>query len=314
MLRILVADGMEKAALEKLKNMKFDVVEKHYEEEELKKEIKNFDVLVVRSATKVKKPIIDAAAETKRLKLIIRGGVGVDNIDVEYAKAKGIVVKNTPNASSASVAELVIGHMFSLARFIHSANVTMRQGKWNKKIYQGIEINGKTLGLVGFGRIGRETAKRAKALGMKVIFFDIAGPVMEHKGYEYCEMDRLLALSDFISLHVPYNSGEKAVIGKEEIEKMKEGAYLINCARGGVIDEGALVDALDSGKLAGAAMDVFAEEPVRNNALCNHDKVSLTPHIGASTIEAQGRIGEEIVDIILDFIHGGEFNGVAESI
>lgn len=314
MLRILVADGMEKNALEKLKNMKFDVVEKHYDEEELKNEIKNFDVLVVRSATKVKKPIIDAAAETKKLKLIIRGGVGVDNIDVEYAKAKGIMVKNTPNASSASVAELVIGHMFNMARFIHNANVTMRQGKWNKKSYQGIEIAGKTLGLIGFGRIGRETAKRAKALGMKVVFYDIAGPVVEHKGYKYCELDKLLAISDFISLHVPYNKGQKAVIGKEEIEKMKEGAYLINCARGGVIDEEALVEALDSGKLAGAAMDVFAEEPVRNNVLCNHDKVSLTPHIGASTIEAQARIGEEIVDIVLDFVHGGEFNGIAQSI
>ena len=314
MLRILVADGMEKAALEKLKNMKFDVVEKHYDEEELKNEIKNFDVLVVRSATKVKKPIIDAAAETKRLKLIIRGGVGVDNIDVEYAKTKGIMVKNTPNASSASVAELVIGHIFTLARFIHNANVTMRQGKWNKKIYEGIEINGKTLGLIGFGRIGRETAKRAKALGMKVVFFDIAGPVMEHRGYKYCEMEQLLTLSDFISLHVPYNNGEKAVIGKDEIEEMKEGVYLINCARGGVIDEEALIEALDSGKLAGAAMDVFVEEPAKNNALCNHDKVSITPHIGASTIEAQERIGEEIVDIILDFMHGGEFNGIAQSI
>lgn len=314
MLRILVADGMEKAALERLKNMKFDVVEKHYDEEELKNEIKNFDVLVVRSATKVKKLIIDAAAETKRLKLVIRGGVGVDNIDVEYAKTKGIMVKNTPNASSASVAELVIGHMFTLARFIHNANVTMRQGKWNKKIYEGIEINGKTLGLIGFGRIGRETAKRAKALGMKVVFFDIAGPVMEHRGYKYCEMEQLLALSDFISLHVPYNNGEKAVIGKDEIEKMKEGAYLINCARGGVIDEKALIEALDSGKLAGAAMDVFVEEPAKDNALCNHDKVSITPHIGASTIEAQERIGEEIVDIIIDFMNGGEFSGIAQSI
>lgn len=314
MIRILVADGMEKTALEKLKNMKFDVVEKHYDEEELKNEIKNFDVLVVRSATKVKKPVIDAAAETKKLKLIIRGGVGLDNIDVEYAKAKGIMVKNTPNASSASVAELVIGHMFNMARFIHNANVTMRQGKWNKKLYEGIEIGGKTLGLIGFGRIGRETAKRAKALGMKVIYYDIAGPIMENKGYKYCELDKLLALSDFISLHIPFNNGGKAVIGREEIAKMKDGAYLINCARGGVVDEGALIEALDLGKLSGAAMDVFAEEPVRNDVLCNHDKVSLTPHIGASTVEAQGRIGEEIVDIILDFIHGRDNNGFAKSI
>ena len=308
MLRILVADGMEKAALQKLIDMKFDVVEKHYEEKDLINEIKNFDVLVVRSATTVKKPVIDAAAETKKLKLIIRGGVGVDNIDVDYAKTKGI------NASSASVAELVIGHMFTMARFIHNANVSMRKGEWNKKLYEGIEISGKTLGLIGFGRIGRETAKKAKALGMKVKFYDIAGPIMENKSYKYCELDEILTTSDFISLHVPFHSGEKAVIGKEQINKMKHGAYLINCARGGVIDEEALIEALDSGKLAGAAMDVFEKEPAINSVLCNHEKVSLTPHIGASTIEAQERIGEEIVDIILDFVHGGDYNGIAKSI
>lgn len=314
MFRILVADGMEKAALEKLKNMNFEVVEKYYETEELLEQIKNFDVLVVRSATKVRKPIIDAACDTGRLKLIIRGGVGVDNIDVEYAKAKGIVVKNTPNASSASVAELVIGHMFNLARFIHNANVTMRQGKWNKKAYEGIEIFGKTLGVIGFGRIGRETAKRARALGMKVIYTDVAGPINEFGEYKYYAMDDLLGASDFITLHVPYNNGQKALIGKEEMNKMKTGAYIINCARGGVVDEEALIEALDSGKLAGAAMDVFVEEPARNNPLCNHDKVSLTPHIGASTMEAQERIGQEIVDIILDFLQGSELNGCAESL
>jgi len=313
MLRILIADGMEKAALEKLKNMKFEVVEKYYEPEELLEQIKNFDVLVVRSATKVRKPVIDAACETGKLKLIIRGGVGVDNIDVDYAKARGIIVRNTPNASSASVAELVIGHMFNLARFIHNSNVTMRQGKWNKKAYEGIEISGKTLGVIGFGRIGRETAKKAKALGMKVIYTDIAGSIKEFGEYKYCPMDELLAAADFISLHVPYN-GERAVIGREEIERMKDGAYIINCARGGVVDEEALIEALDSNKLSGAAMDVFVEEPAKNSPLCNHDKVSCTPHIGASTMEAQERIGEEIVDIILDFFEESELNGRVESL
>lgn len=313
MLRILIADGMEKAALEKLKNMKFEVVEKYYEPEELLEQIKNFDVLVVRSATKVRKPVIDAACETGKLKLIIRGGVGVDNIDVDYAKARGIIVRNTPNASSASVAELVIGHMFNLARFIHNSNVTMRQGKWNKKAYEGIEIFGKTLGVIGFGRIGRETAKKAKALGMKVIYTDIAGSIKEFGEYKYCSMDELLAAADFISLHVPYN-GERAVIGREEIERMKDGAYIINCARGGVVDEEALIEALDSNKLSGAAMDVFVEEPAKNSPLCNHDKVSCTPHIGASTMEAQERIGEEIVDIILDFFEESELNGRVESL
>lgn len=314
MQRILVTDGIEKAALGKLTEMKFEVIEKHFDETELINEIKNFDILIVRSATKVNKAVIDAAAETNRLKLIIRGGVGVDNIDVDYAKTKGMRVRNTPNASSSSVAELVIGHIFTMARFIHCANLSMRRGEWNKNLYKGIEINGKTLGVIGFGRIGRETAKKAKALGMKVKFFDIAGPVLGNKSYKYCNLDEILTTSDFISLHVPFNSGEKAVIGKEEIDKMKHGAYLINCARGGVVDEEALVKALDTGKLAGAAIDVFEREPTINPILCNHERVSLTPHIGASTVEAQKRIGGEIVDIIYDYVHGGELNGIAKSI
>lgn len=301
MIRILAADGMEKSAITKLTEMGFEVVEQHYEETELVEEIKNFDVVVVRSATKIRKPIIDAALETKRLKLIIRGGVGVDNIDVDYARANGIEVNNTPNASSASVAELAIGHMFTLARFIHSANVTMRQGKWNKKHYEGIELAGKTLGLVGFGRIAKETAKRAEALGMKIVYTDICGPMDGYERYRFCTLDELLQVSDFVSLHIPFNKNQGPVIGKEQINKMKDGAYIINCARGGVVSEEDLLEALDSGKLAGAALDVFVEEPTKNMALCSHEKVSLTPHIGASTVEAQERIGEEIVDIITKF-------------
>ncbi|SHI86120.1 D-2-hydroxyacid dehydrogenase [Lutispora thermophila] len=312
MLKILVADGMEKAAVEKLKEMEFEIVEKHYEPEELMKEIKEFDILVVRSATKVKKSIIDAACETGRLKLIIRGGVGLDNIDVDYARARGIMVRNTPNASSASVAELVIGHMINLARYIHNSNITMRQGQWNKKAYEGVEICGKTLGIIGFGRIGRETAKRAKALGMNVIYTDIAGELKEYHGYRYMDMDELLACADFVTLHVPYTGG-KAVIGREEIAKMKDGAYLINCARGGVVDEEALLEALDADKLAGAALDVYVKEPAKDCPLCNHEKVSCTPHIGASTMEAQERIGEEIVEIILDYYDGRKLNGCIES-
>ncbi len=314
MLRILIADGMEEVAVKKLKDMNFDVVEKHYEKEELINQVKNFDVLVVRSATKVTRDIIDAAAETNKLKLIIRGGVGLDNIDVEYAKVRGISVRNTPNASSTSVAELVLGHIFSMARYLHNANITMRKGQWNKKIYKGIEIEGKTLGIIGFGRIGRETARKAKALGMNIVFYDIVGPKMEFREYKYCNLDQLLAISDFVSIHVPYDKGERAIIGKEEIKKMKDGAYLINCARGGVVDEDALLEALDSGKLAGAAVDVFVKEPAGNNPLCDHDKVSLTPHIGASTKEAQRRIGEEIVEIILNFFEGSELNSYVESI
>lgn len=299
MVRILVSDGMEKSGVEKLKSKGFEVVEQFYEPEELAQQIKNFDVCVVRSATKIRKPIIDAALETKQLKLVIRGGVGVDNIDVEYAKLNGIHVTNTPNASSASVAELAIGHMFCLARFIHNANVTMRQGKWNKKNYEGIELGGKTLGLVGFGRISREVAKRAHALGMKILYTDILGAAEGFDEFKFCTLEEIIENADFISLHIPFFKEQGAVIGAAQFDKMKKTAYLVNCARGGVVDEAALIEALDSGKIAGAAIDVFEEEPTKNERLYTHDKVSVTPHIGASTAEAQERIGEEIVDIII---------------
>lgn len=299
MVRILVTDGMEKSGIEKLKANGFEVVEQFYEPEELAKQVKNFNVVVVRSATKIRKPIIDAALETKELKLVIRGGVGVDNIDVDYAKLNGIHVTNTPNASSASVAELAIGHMFCLARFLHISNVTMRQGKWNKKHYEGIELAGKTLGLVGFGRISKEVAKRANALGMKVMYTDILGAQAGYEDYTFGTLDDILAKSDFISLHIPFFKEEGATIGAPQFAKMKDGVRLVNCARGGVVDEAALIEALDSGKVAAAAIDVFEEEPTKNEKLYTHDKVSVTPHIGASTAEAQERIGEEIVDIII---------------
>lgn len=300
MVRILVTDGMEKSGIEDLRAKGFEVVEKFYAPEELGLELHNFDVLVVRSATKVRKDIIDKAMEANRLKLVIRGGVGVDNIDVAYAMERGIKVTNTPNASSASVAELTIAHMFAIARFVNIANVTMRNGKWDKKKYEGIELNGKTLGLVGFGRISREVAKRADALGMKVIYTDIIG---EAKGvsFEYCSFEDLLKRSDFVSLHVPFFKEKGALIGTKEFEIMKQGSYIINCARGGVVCEKALLEALNSGKLAGAGVDVFEEEPTKNQELINHPKVSVTPHIGASTAEAQTRIGEEIVSIITEF-------------
>ncbi|MDD5014300.1 MAG: D-2-hydroxyacid dehydrogenase [Atribacterota bacterium] len=298
MIKILVTDGMDKGAIQALKDLGHEVTEQFFEPEELKKQVKDFNVLIVRSATKVRKDIIDSAVETGNLKLIIRGGVGVDNIDVAYAESKGIKVRNTPKASSSAVAELVLGHMFSLARFIGIANVAMREGKWNKKKYTGVELSGKTLGLIGFGRIGRELAKKAKALEMKIIYADILGPAKDCSEYSCVSLEELLANSDFISLHVPGNEDESPVIGKTEFTKMKDGAFLINCARGNVVDEGALLEALNSGKLAGAGIDVFPEEPTKNMQLINHEKVSLTPHIGASTQEAQNRIGAEIVSII----------------
>jgi D-3-phosphoglycerate dehydrogenase len=230
--------------------------------------------------------------------MIIRGGVGLDNIDVSYAESQGIKVRNTPKASSSAVAELALGHMFCLARFIGIANVTMREGKWNKKQYKGIELSGKTLGLIGFGRIGRELAKKAKALEMKVIYTDILGTAKDCPEYSFVSLDKLLADSDFISLHVPGNKDKSPVIGKPEFFKMKDGVYLINCARGSVVDEVALLEALNSGKLAGTGIDVFSEEPTKNLELLNHERASVTPHIGASTKEAQKRIGAEVVSII----------------
>ncbi len=301
MKRILVTDGMEKSAVEKLKNSGYEVVEQFYEPEVLKEQIKNFDAVVVRSATKVRQPIIDAALETGRLKLIIRGGVGVDNIDVDYAKLNGIAVANTPNASSASVAELAIGHMFCLARHIYIANHTMRQGKWNKKQYEGIELSGKTLGLVGFGRIAREVAKRAFALGMKVVYTNTSGAKEGFNDYKYMKLDELLAVSDFISIHIPCSQDQQPVIGEAQFAKMKDGVYLVNTARGGVVCEEALLKALDSGKVAAAALDVFEEEPTKNERIYTHERISLTPHIGASTNEAQERIGGEIIQIIQNF-------------
>jgi len=298
MAKILVSDGIEKSAAEELRKQGHNIVEEFYTPDELKVQIKDFDAIVVRSATKVTKEVIDGALETKNLKLVIRAGVGVDNIDVRYAEANGIIVANTPNASSLAVAELAIGHMFALARYIYISNVSMRDGNWDKKKYEGIELSGKTLGLIGFGRIARETAKLAKAIGMKVIYNSRSGKKEDSEGFDFVTLDELLEESDFISLHIPYDKELGTLIGTKEFEKMKDGVFIVNCARGGVLDEEALLAALDSGKAAAAALDVYEQEPTKNEKLFKHGKVCLTPHIGASTIEAQERIGKEIVEII----------------
>lgn len=303
MIRILTNDGIEKSAAKKLTDMGYEVDENHFELEELKEAVKHIDVLTVRSATKVTKEVIDAAMKTGNLKLIIRGGVGIDNIDSDYAHKNGIAVTNTPNASSASVAELVIGHMFSMARHIGISNVTMRKGEWNKKHYQGIELAGKTIGLIGSGRIAQETAKKANALGMKVIYTNRTGAKDCFSEYNYYELHDLLKKSDFISLHVPFAKGDKPLIGTEEFALLKEGMFIINTARGGVIDEKALLEAIKSGKVAGAALDVFSEEPLINEDLRDCLKISMTPHIGGSTKEAQERIGDEVVAIINKFFN-----------
>ena len=301
-MRILVTDGMDKDALQTLKNNGHEVVEQFYAPEELGAALKEFDAVVVRSATKVRANHID---ETKggKLKLIIRGGVGVDNIDVKYAEAAGITVKNTPRASSQSVAELAMAHMFACARFVSIAGHTMREDKWEKKAYgKGIELQGKTLGIVGFGRIGQHLGVMAKAIGMNVIAEDIFHiPGIEEKlGIPYVELDELLAKSDFISVHAPAVDGG-ALINAETIAKMKDGVTIINTSRGTNVDEAALLAALESGKVRSAGLDVYANEPATNKALYSHPMVSCTPHIGAATKEAQKRIGTEIVEIIESF-------------
>lgn len=296
MVKILATDGIEASAAKALSDLGFEVAQQFYDEKELPAKAAEYDVVVVRSATKIRKPVIDAAAATGKLKLIIRGGVGIDNIDAAYAKEKGIEVQNTPNASSASVAELAIGHMFSLARFIYDANVTMRAGKWDKKRYEGVELAGKTLGLIGMGRIAHCTAKMASALGMKVIYTNRSGHSPANEPFTYVPLDEIFAKSDFISLHVPKT--DKPIITEENIAKMKKGVFLVNTARAALIDTNALLKALDSGKIAAAALDVFDEEPTKDERVYTHPKISMTPHIGASTIEAQLRIGEDIVSII----------------
>jgi D-3-phosphoglycerate dehydrogenase len=298
---ILANDGIAASAKAILEEKGYVVDTNHYQGDDLVNRLKEVDCIVVRSATKIRETLIDKVCDSN-LKLIIRAGVGVDNIDVMYAESKGLIVRNTPNSSSASVAELAIGSMFTLARHIHIANVTMRKGQWNKKQYKGTEINGKTLGLIGFGRIAREVAKRALALGMKVNYFDMAGTSDLMPECQYVEFDQLLASSDYISLHIPYIKSVGAVLNKEAFSKMKDGVYIIHTARGGVVCEDSLIEALDSGKVAGAALDVFEEEPTKNERIYTHDKISLTPHIGGSTSEAQDRIGLETIAVIEECI------------
>jgi D-3-phosphoglycerate dehydrogenase len=295
---ILANDGIDASAKTTLESLGYTVEVHHYEGEGLLKRIQEVDCIIVRSATKLRKPSIDAALKTKQLKLIIRAGVGIDNIDHVYAKEQGIIVQNTPNSSSDAVAELAIGHMFAIARHIYISNVTMREGKWEKKQYRGIELNGKTLGLVGFGRIAKSVAKKAMALGMNVIYTDTFKDVASLEGCCYVDKETLLKESDFLSLHIPFIKEDGPFLDKEAFSMMKKGLYLVHTARGGVVDENALLDALDQGIVERAALDVFEDEPVKNMRIYTHDKISLTPHIGAATHEAQARIGLETIEVI----------------
>ncbi len=300
MFKVLANDGMDKDAVKKLQDLGYEVDVEYYEGEELAAKLRETDVVVIRSKTKIREDLIDKVKGSK-LKLIIRAGVGIDNIDHVYAKENGIAVRNTPNSSSDSVAELALAHMFSIARHLHKSNVTMRNGEWNKKAYKGIELNGKTLGIIGFGRISKSLARKANALGMNIAYFDRKGEDKNFPDYTYMDFEDLLKNSDFISLHIPFVKEKGATLTAKEFSMMKDGAYLVNCSRGGVVDEKAMVEALDSGKLAAAAVDVFEQEPTKNEAVYKHDNISLTPHIGASTGEAQKRIGDETVSVITEF-------------
>jgi len=316
MIKILANDGIHPDGKTLLEEAGYEVITEKVAQEDLPSVLPDYDVIIVRSATKVRQDLIDRCPN---LKIIARGGVGLDNIDVKYAREKGITVMNTPAASSQSVAELVFAHMFNLARGLHDANRHMpergdQEFKALKKSYsKGLQLRGKTLGVIGFGRIGQEVARIGLALGMNVLPVDLvieAADIDINVYYsdnirlsislETAEWDDVLEQSDFLTLHVPF-SGGNALIGKEEIARMKNGAYIINTARGGAVDEEALLEALEGGKLAGAGLDVYDNEPTPRKTLLHHPKISLSPHIGASTLEAQANIGLELADRILAF-------------
>ncbi|MBT8323887.1 MAG: D-2-hydroxyacid dehydrogenase [Winogradskyella sp.] len=315
-MKVLANDGISKSGVEALEAAGFEVITTTVAQEQLENYINTnqIDVILVRSATTVRKDLIDACPS---IKIIGRGGVGMDNIDVEYARSKGIKVINTPAASSQSVAELVFAHLFGSVRFLHDANRNMPlEGDSNfkglKKNYaKGRELRGKTLGIVGFGRIGQEVSKIAIGVGMKVVaadmfvesasikidFFDGQSSTFK---IDTIPFEDVLKQSDFLTLHVP---AQKAyVIGAEQFNKMKDGVGIINAARGGVIDEVALISALETGKVSFAGLDTFENEPKPEIKLLMNGRISLTPHIGAATNEAQDRIGKELADQIISIL------------
>ncbi len=265
--------------------------------EDLETVIAGYDAMVVRSRTKVRESLIDKASN---LKLIVRGGVGLDNIDVAYAESKGVEVRNTPSASSNSVAELTVGYLLSLVRQVPQVTASMKDGKWEKKAYsKGVELAGKTLGLIGLGRIGGMTGQKANALGMEVLFYRRTPTEVDYAAQ--VSLDELFARSDFISLHVPHTPETHYIVGADAFEKMKDGVYIVNCGRGGTLDEAALYDAIKSGKVAGAALDVYEDEKEeRGRRFMDLPQVIGSPHIGAGTAEAKVRVGDEVAQIAIE--------------
>lgn len=294
MKKILIADSLDKEAMDQLKIVPgFEVtVKTGMDEAILVKTIPGFNAVVVRSATKITKPVIDASTN---LEIIVRAGIGLDNVDAAAAKAKGIKVANTPAATTISVAEHAFGLMLGAVRQHGLANYTMKLHKWEKKVLHGTELYQKTLGLIGCGRIGLAVAERAIAFGMNVIGYDVV-PFKTTLPVKQVTLDELLTQADIFSLHVPKT--EKPILGAAEFAKMKKGVVLVNAARGGVVDEKALLDALNSGKIKAAALDVFAKEPPEDWTLIDHPNVTVAPHIGAQAEEGQKRAGLEVVRIL----------------
>lgn len=304
-MKVLICDSTAAEAIQAISKAGVEVDNRpDITPEELVRDAAQYNGMVVRSRTRITKEVIDAAAN---LRIVVRGGVGLDNIDVKYAESKGIVVRNTPKASSDSVAELTIGYLLALARKIPQASASMVAGGWKKKALEGTEIGGKTLGLIGLGNIGQAVARRAAALGMAVIFCRRTPTDVPFA--KQVSLDELLAQSDYISLHTPKTAETANILNAEAFAKMKQGVYIINCGRGGTLDEDALYAALVSGKVAGAALDVFLDEKVNPGnpklfGLTDKHGFSLvigSPHIGASTVEGQDRVGGEVADILIQF-------------
>ncbi len=302
-MKVIICDKTEKEYIEQMRAAGLTVdVRDDITPEQLLVELPNYDGMVVRSRTKVRKDLIDVCPN---LKVIVRGGAGLDTIDHEYAKSKGIAVMNTPLANSKSVAELAIGYMLMLARSLYAASATMKAEKWEKKAFNGDEIGGKTLGLIGIGNIGKETARRAIAMDMSVVAYD---PYVNEvpDGIKLVSLDELLAQADYISLHLPKTKESTNMIDAEQFAKMKNGVRIVNCARGGIVNEDALYEALTNGKVAGAALDVFNEEPPTDWKLAKLDNVIASPHIGAATKEAQARVGAEVAEKLIAFSKNGK--------
>ncbi len=292
-MKVLITDKMAEEAVQVLKKAGHDVTYNEMDASTLVKEIGKYDALMIRSRTKAVKDVVEAGAKGN-LKVIGRAGIGVDNVDIETAGKHKIPVVNAPTGATASVAELTLGHILTLSRNIAYADKTMKKGEWAKKTLKGFELDGKTLGLIGTGNIGKYTAKLAKCFGMKVIGYDpfISKENMKKDGIEKVdEVVQIMEKSDYISLHIPHIPETHHIINEEMISKMKPSAYLINCARGGTVDEKALYNALKNGKIAGAALDVYEKEPPEKSPLFELDNVVMTPHIGANTKEGQIKAG-----------------------